>query len=227
MNPLVKEHIARQVIITNAGVNGHNTSDLLQRMGSDVLSAHPQLVVLMVGTNDMLSPEKRIPVELFEKNYQKLITEIKKHSELILMTSPPVNTDYIFLRQDRKRYDDSGPEGLVRSANNIIKRLAVENSCPVIDIYAILQACGGSGTDKNSLFQNEANTGNTDGVHPTANGYRVIATAVYQAIKLLFPEVWNIVCFGDSITFGYQMQGQGTTEGDSYPAVLKRMMDLS
>jgi len=64
-----------------------------------------------------------------------------------------------------------------------------------------------------------------DGVHPTKAGYRIIATAVYQAIKTNYPEACNIICFGDSITFGCQMPGQGTTEGDSYPAILKRMMN--
>ena len=225
IKPCAATEVVEDVIITNAGINGNNTSDLLLRLQKDVLSKHPQLVVLMIGTNDMLNLRNMLSVKQYEENYQKLITEIKKHSELVLMTIAPVNSDYILLRQGPKIYGKSGPQARVDSANIAIRKLAAKNKCKLIDINGILQACGGSGTDKESLFQNEANSGTTDGVHPTVNGYRVIGTAVYQAISLSYPKAKNIVCFGDSITFGYQMKGQGTTEGDSYPAVLKRMMN--
>jgi lysophospholipase L1-like esterase len=72
---------------------------------------------------------------------------------------------------------------------------------------------------------NVANADINDGVHPTANGYKVIATAVYQALSITEPAVTRIVCFGDSITYGYKMEGQGTVEGDPYPAVLNRMFN--
>lgn len=215
---------ANEIFITNAGINGNNTADLLLRLHSDVISQNPQLVLLMVGTNDMLSPDKRISLDLYKENYQKLIYEIKKHSELALMTIAPVNSDYILLRQDPRLYCEAGPQARVDSANTVIRQLALKSKCKLIDIYSVLQACGGSGNEKESLFQNELNSGTTDGVHPTVNGYRVIGAAVYQAVNIYYPKARNIVCFGDSITFGYQMKGQGTTEGDSYPAVLKRMM---
>lgn len=219
------EGFSDKVIITNAGVNGNNTADLLLRLEKDVLSRKPQLVVLMIGTNDMLNLRNKISIKLYEENYQKLINEIKRHAVLILMTIPPVNSEYILLRQDAKIYGKSGPQARVDSANLVIRKLAIKNKCHLIDLYRILQSCGGSGIDKESLFQNEANSGITDGVHPTANGYRVIGTAVFQAISILEPKTMNIVCFGDSITFGYKMQGQGTTQGQSYPAVLNTLLN--
>lgn len=218
------ENKSDEIIVTNAGVNGNNTSDLLLRLHSDVLSKHPQLVVLMIGTNDMLSPDNRISLQLYKENYQKLISEIKMHAELVLMTIAPVNAEYVLIRQDPELYDSDGPCGRISSANSTIRQLAVTNNCSLIDIHGILHACGGAGTDHESLIQNEANSGIKDGVHPTANGYRVIGAAVFQAIKLLQPQTKNIVCFGDSITFGYRMEGEGTISGDPYPAVLNRMM---
>jgi len=71
---------ANKADIRNAGINGNNTADLLGRLNDDVLLKHPDLVVLMVGTNDMLSPEKGIILELYEENYQKIIGEIKPHA---------------------------------------------------------------------------------------------------------------------------------------------------
>jgi lysophospholipase L1-like esterase len=43
------------VRITNAGINGNDTDSLLSRLEKDVIQQTPRLMVLMVGTNDMLS----------------------------------------------------------------------------------------------------------------------------------------------------------------------------
>lgn len=213
------------VIMSNAGINGNNTEDLLKRLDKDVLSKKPDLVVLMIGTNDMLNVRNMLTLKQYEENYQKLIKQIKKKASLILMTIPPVNSEYILQRQNREIYAAASPSEKVDAANVLIRRLVKENKCKLIDLNEILQACGGSGVEKNSLFQNEANWNINDGVHPTVEGYRVIGTAVFQAINYLFPGCSNIVCFGDSITFGYKMNGQGTVNGDSYPAVVNRMIN--
>jgi lysophospholipase L1-like esterase len=213
------------VTVSNAGINGNNTEDLLKRLDKDVISKNPDLVVLMIGTNDMLNVRNMLSLEQYEANYQKLIGLIKKKAPVILMTIPPVNSEYILQRQNREIYAAASPSEKVDAANAIIRRLAKKNKCKLIDLYEILQACGGSSIDKNSLFQNEANWNINDGVHPTVEGYRVIGTAVFQAVNYLFPDCSGIVCFGDSITFGYKMTGQGTVNGDSYPAVLNRMIN--
>ena len=214
------------VTITNAGHNGDNTVELLARVDKDVISKKPELVVLMVGTNDMLNLRNMLTVADYTKHYQELITKIKKESKLMLMTIPPINVEYLNERVDPTKYaSGGGPQALVDSANAAIKELAKKNKCRLIDLNKILLACGGSTKDKESIFQNVPNFGINDGVHPTAIGYKIIGTAVYQAIINTEPKVSSIVCFGDSITFGYKMTGQGTIKGDSYPAVLNRMLN--
>jgi lysophospholipase L1-like esterase len=212
-----------QVTIINAGINGHNTADLLFRLDADVTSHQPDLVIMMVGTNDMLNDKNVLSDEMYESNYQQLITQIKKHARLVLMTIPPINEGYILERVKTSVSGKLGPVGKVNSANTIIKKLAVNNECYLIDINHILTACGGSGIEASSLFMNVANADINDGVHPTVNGYKVIGTAVYQALHNISPRVGKIVCLGDSITYGYKMEGQGTVEGDPYPAVLNRL----
>lgn len=213
------------VKVYNAGYNGNNTADLLLRLDKDVLSKKPDVVILMIGTNDMLNQRNKLSIKQYRENYQQLITLIKKKAKLFMMTIPPVNTDYILARQDPKIYANVGPKALVDSANLIIKELAAKNKCTLIDLNRVLQACGGSTTDKESLFQNEANFNINDGVHPTANGYRVIGTAVFEVVNGLAPKATSVVCFGDSITFGYKMTGQGTVTGQPYPAVLNRLFN--
>lgn len=214
------------VIVFNAGKNGNNTTNLLKRVDKDVLQRSPDIVVMMVGTNDMFNPRNHLNVKEYEKNYQKLITVIKKHAKLVLMTIPPVYAPYIIKRKPMFHF---GPDGLalkVDSANAVIRQLALKNNCTLIDLNRILTACGGPDTAKNGLFQNRANFGIADGVHPTYNGARVIAAAVYRTIRMMKPEAKRIICFGDSITRGYRLKGEGTTEGHTYPAILKRMFNL-
>lgn len=214
-----------RVTIVNAGYNGNNTVELLARVDKDVIAKKPQLVVMMIGTNDMLNLRNILTVQEYKKHYQELIDIIKKHAKLMLMTIPPINVEYLKQRVDQTHYAPDGPQARVDSANAVVRELAAKNKCHLIDLNKILLACGGSTEDKESLFQNVPNFNINDGVHPTANGYKVIGTAVYQAIVNTYPDVNNIVCFGDSITFGYKMHGQGTIEGDSYPAVLNRMFN--
>lgn len=218
--------LSDSVRVFNAGINGNNTADLLARINKDVLSRTPQLVILMIGTNDMLNLRNKLSLKQYEKNYQELIDRIKERSDLVLMTIPPVYSSYVVSRQPKAEYPKNGPQGRVDSANLVISRLALKNKCTLIDLNKVLTACGGSGPEKDCLFQNEANSGINDGVHPTSNGYRVIAATIYQALNILKPDLKKIVCFGDSITYGYKMEGQGTSEGSSYPAVLKKMLNL-
>ena len=216
-----------QVTVFNAGYSGNNTADLLARIDKDVFSHKPQLVILLIGTNDMLNERNRLTMAEFERNYRKLIRNIKRSSRLVLMTIPPVNSGYIVKRKPQLNFTGNEPEELVDSANAVIKRLAFRNHCTLIDLHKILTGCGGSNVSKESLFQNEANSGIDDGVHPTYDGYRVIASAVFQTIRTKWPRAVRIVCFGDSITFGYRMKGAGSSHGRSYPGILQAMFEDS
>ncbi len=217
--------LSDSVKVYNAGVNGNTTANLLSRLDRDVLSKDAELVVLMAGTNDMLHNDKSVCVEEYEKNYQELINRLQKKATVIMMTIPPIYAPYLVQRKPQFKGDLQAPQARVDSANQVIRKLAAKNNCKLIDLNGILLACGGANTDKDGLFQNEANMAINDGIHPTTNGYKVIATAVYQTIMDCKPGVKSVVCFGDSITKGYRMQGEGKTEGDSYPAVLKRMLN--
>jgi lysophospholipase L1-like esterase len=215
------------VIVTNAGKNGNSTRDLLKRVNRDVIARKPQVVVLMIGTNDIFYPKKAVSLETYENNLQKLISSIREESELVLMTIPPAYAPYIILRKPELHFKSKEEvDARVDSVNAIITRLAFKNKCTLLDLNKILIGCGGPNTDKEGLFQNEANFGIKDGVHPTASGARVIAATVYLIVHTLKPNVKSIVCFGDSITRGYRLDGEGSSEGETYPAILKRIFNL-
>ncbi|TAN13128.1 MAG: esterase [Chitinophagaceae bacterium] len=213
------------VEIINAGINGNNTADLLIRLEKDVLQQSPELVVMMVGTNDMLNEKNMLTLKVYEKNYLELINRIREKTDLMLMTIPPVYSPYIIARKPALNFKEGEPGRRVNAANKIIRRLAANSRCLLIDLHKVLAACGGSDTNKDCLFQNEANSNLEDGVHPTYDGYRVIAAVIYEAIKISFSDVKKIICFGDSLTYGYAVEGGGTIAGKSYPALLNKMLN--
>ena len=221
----VANHFSDSIKVYNAGINGNNTADLLTRITKDVFQRSPGVVILMIGTNDMLNKRNMLSLKEYENNYRQLILQLKQKATVILMTIPPVNSPYIIKRKPELNFKANGPQKRVDSANTLIKKIATENKCVLLDLHQVLMACGGSDEQMNSLFQNEANSGIPDGVHPTANGYRVIATAVYGTISGLQMPLKEVLCFGDSITFGYNVKGAGTSEGESYPALLQKMLN--
>lgn len=98
------------VKVYNAGVNENNTTNLLARLQKDVFSKKPELVILLVGTNDMLHTEKNVPIAQYEKNYQELITRISKEADIILMTIPPIYAPYVVQRKPQFRSDPVVPQ---------------------------------------------------------------------------------------------------------------------
>jgi lysophospholipase L1-like esterase len=44
----------REIIVLNRGVNGEETTNMMARFSTDVLAAHPQLVLWQIGTNSVL-----------------------------------------------------------------------------------------------------------------------------------------------------------------------------
>ena len=209
---------AHQTEVINAGVGGNNTNDLLARMDADCLTHHPDLTILMAGTNDMNS-RKYIPINEYEKNMQKLVNAIRKmKSKIVLMNLLPVYEPYLFMRHKREFYEPEGHQGRLLQMNARIKEITRRNQLTFLNLHHIFTTIGNIGLDASSLIRNEANSKSTDGLHPTGDGYRVIALTVYDHIIYNKLPSKKIVCFGDSITLG-----AGLADGANYPAYLRKL----
>ena len=79
-----------EIRVINAGIGGNNSRNLLARIDSDVLRHRPDLVILMVGSNDMLNSNNAVPLAEYEKNLDQLAAKIvRSGSKLVLMTLLP------------------------------------------------------------------------------------------------------------------------------------------
>ncbi len=206
-------------ILINAGTGGNNTFDLLTRLDQDCLVHQPELVLLTVGTNDMNS-QKHVPLPQFKKNLIELVQGIKRiNSQVGLMTLLPVHEPYLMTRHPPAFYQPEGFPVRIAKMNDTIRDVARQHSLLFMDMHHIFTQIGQVGEAPESLIQNEANSQKKDGVHPTPEGYRTMAVAVYQALTNSSASYRRIVCFGDSIT-----RGDGQPEGKNYPAYLKKLL---
>jgi lysophospholipase L1-like esterase len=214
--------------VQNIGVAGNNSVDLLRRVDTAVVARQPDLVLLLLGTNDMMNSKKLIPLDSFMQNYRELVQRIQTTgAKLVLLSIPPVDTGYIFQRHPRNAFEVD-PNEKIRLANKSIQQLTMSNpGLYFFDLYELFAKGGSPNRTRESLLVNEQNLGKPDGVHPTRDGYAKMAESLYAYLieKKLLKKNRKLICFGDSITFGAFMEGAGTTEGDSYPAQLKRLLN--
>jgi lysophospholipase L1-like esterase len=206
--------------IINAGIGGNNTVDVLARMDKDCLSHKPDFTILMVGTNDMNS-KKYIPLPEYERNLRKIIEKILGvKSQIMLMSILPVYEPYLFTRHEKSFYGEEGHKGRKDKVNQTIKKAAEDYKLHFLDMHRVFEKVGNISEEGSSLLQNTLNSQKTDGVHPTPEGYRTMAVAVYEALIRTGVSYNRLVCLGDSIT-----NGGGGVEGNSYPGYLKRLLD--
>lgn len=208
-----------EVFVKNAGIGGNNTVDLLGRIEKDCLAFEPQLTILMVGTNDMNSV-KYVPIAEYEQNLRHLVETLKAGgSKVLLLNILPFYTPHLLTRHPKSFYGQQGPEGRQAEMNKVIARVAADQQVAFLDVHHFFEAVGKLGLSKYSLIRNEANSGKQDGIHPTVDGYRLLASVIYQKIIMGGLPHSRVVCFGDSIT-----KGDGSIDGNSYPAFLKRLL---
>ena len=212
--------------VINAGVSGNSTVNLLARLDKDVLEKSPDLVILMIGTNDMLNAKKMLSYAEYESNLKQIIGKIKNTgAKIVVMAPPPVDSIYLFERHDRKKFDEV-PNKKMETIRNIVKELATTNDLGFIDLFAQFSQMNLPKHDEDLFFRSKMNSNARDGVHPTALGYYFIGQTVYHYLKTnsLLSKDQKIICFGDSITYGSGAQGGGTAEGDCYPCVLSNLI---
>lgn len=212
--------------VFNEGVAGNTSIDLEKRIETDVLNRGAHLVIVMVGTNDMLNSKKMLGYKEYEKHLKSIVTTIKNNGAEVLLVSPPtVDSVYLFQRHDRKLYKEP-PNQKLDSIAKIMEHLSIEEEIEFLDLHSIFKQMRLPVHNRDVFIQNISNSGRKDGVHPTSLGYRFIATVIYQYIKKSFKEInhMKIICFGDSITYGLGAENPGETTGESYPAILTQLL---
>ncbi|TDQ11917.1 arylesterase [Pedobacter metabolipauper] len=142
--------------ITNAGISGDTSAGGLQRV--DVLLYEPvDVFVLELGANDIL---RGISPATTHKNLQAIISKVKNRYPAAKM---------LLLGMEIPAWI---PGTLAASFRNIFRTLASDNDMALVPFLLD----GVLGVKHLNL---------NDGLHPTAAGYRIVATKVWPVLKQL------------------------------------------
>ncbi len=150
----------------NRGISADTTTGLLRRMNESIFDLKPQLVVFLMGVNDIVFYD-RTPEEVIN-NVTIIIDMIyasNKETEIIIQSCYPINDIHY-----HKATDEKGE--FVVEYNSLLKELAVEKDCAYVDIYSILV----------DSEENMAEDYSYDGLHPNDKGYELISQALNPII---------------------------------------------
>lgn len=170
--------------VINRGISGSTVPALLKRVDKMLQTDKPDLVIIQIGINDLISStrfaEKDLPFEKavkkypvfkrFEKNLGDLIDILNKAKvKVVLLGTPPYNesANPEVTASLNPNMDTSG----VRNFQIIEKRLAKQKGAEFIDIYTPLLK---------NLQENDAACprGKRDRVHPSRQEHLIIARTV-------------------------------------------------
>ncbi|MCP4867044.1 MAG: hypothetical protein GY897_24180 [Alteromonas sp.] len=204
--------------LVNYGVGGYNSQNVLNII-DNVRTTYPDLVVLMVGTNDSLNSSKPIDIETYKENVNRVVKYITSSSaEVIIMKIPPAIEDYVLDRHPQEHFETyGGVNETIDVYNGVIEDIATENEIRLYDLHDLVINNGGIYPGVDSFLRNELNRSSRDGVHLTTEGYEQVANNLYQLITSNDMAYSNVATIGDSITLGVH-------EVKSYPDYLSELL---
>ena len=166
---LNQRYSAQTIRVTNAGVPGENAAEATSRLRSELGRLQPDVVLIMEGTND-LDPDSITPGLRGADAIETMVQDAKSRGvDPILATIPP------------QRPPSRETESMVNPYNDIIRQIAIRQGVPLVDVHQIISSgqCLGAGSLELSCLGD-------DHLHPTAQGYGLIANAFFQRLMDLY-----------------------------------------
>lgn len=161
--------------VTNMGISGNNSRDLLKRFETDVIALKPDWLSIMIGINDVwrqfdipFIPEDAVSIEEYEQNVDKMLTAAKAvvKGGIVLMTP---------------YYIESNPEDAMRKTMDrygaVCRKLAQKHQTLFIDTQELMLKL---------LRHRHSAFWAWDRVHPNWQGHTAIARRFLQEIDFDF-----------------------------------------
>lgn len=151
-----------------AGISGHKSNQMLERLEHDVLSKKPQWMTLSCGVNDVWHGKNGVPLELYKENITKILELASAADVRVVILTATVIQEQL----------DSPQNQQLAGYNEFLRALAHEHHLPLADL--------------NALFHERIKAANlpggkvltTDGVHMNDAGNRLMARGVLRAFGL-------------------------------------------
>lgn len=145
--------------VVNLGIRGDTTSSALARLDS-ALAIRPEIVILELGGNDGL---RGIPIDVAERNLSTMIEAFKEAGSRVILAGLTLPRNYgpDYIREFETMYVDLAEAHGVERIRFFLEGL-VDPDNPLDDDFRFMQP---------------------DGIHPTAEGYTIVAASVLKEIE--------------------------------------------
>jgi lysophospholipase L1-like esterase len=174
---LAQKGLASKYETIGAGISGNKVYDLYLRMDSDVLAKKPDAVVIFIGVNDVWHKRTSgtgTDADKFEKFYNAIIKKLKANNIAVYICTPAAigeKTDFT-----------NELDGDLNKYAGIIRNIAKNNSCPLIDLRQefldYLKSNNADNKDRGVLTR--------DGVHLNDTGNIFVAQKMFDVLTQSF-----------------------------------------
>lgn len=159
------------VKVIGAGIGGHKVPDLEARLDRDVLSHHPDWVVIYIGINDVWHSirDRGTSAEAYEQGLRNLISRCREKDAQVILCTPSVIGEKIDGSNDL--------DMMLDQYCDLSRKVAAETKTPLLDLRSQFMA-----------YLREYNTANaekgvltSDTVHLNEAGNRFVAARMLEA----------------------------------------------
>ncbi len=203
---------ANSLTVYNKGRCGQNSGIVRSKFEDDVLRLNPKpdYVLIYIGINDVINDQFFTPLDKYVENMVWMIQQARKAGiKPVICTMHHCVETEIYKHHSRDKFGRETPNGKMDRYNAALRKLAAEQKVDLADFNAVANRAA------QSKFLS------ADGVHLTPSGNKLLAKTFFDVIAPQLRGREKIVCCGDSITYGYQNKGAGSSEGETYPAMLR------
>ena len=150
-----------------AGIGGHKSNQMLERLKRDVLDKNPDWMTLSCGVNDVWHGTNGVPLEPYKSNITAIVERCQaKGVKVMILTATVIGEEL-----------DNPNNKKLAAYNDFLRKLAKEKKCPLADLNASFQK-----VLKAKKKPDLALTG--DGVHMNPAGDRLMAEGILKAFGL-------------------------------------------
>ena len=150
--------------IINKGINGSTTTDMLVRFTRDVIKLSPSHLLILAGTNDILSNKS---LDAILENIKLMIQEASENNIKVIIASPPSiqkNENSVFINVNE--FDNNVLK--FKDLNSLLLKTCNEKNISFIDLFSLTK-------DLESIF--------IDGVHLNEEGNIILFNELFKELK--------------------------------------------
>lgn len=173
-----------------AGISGHKSNQMLERLDKDVLSKKPQWMTLSCGVNDVWHGANGVPLDKYQENITAIVDKAQAEGVRVVLLTATMIGEVATNDNNQK----------LAPYNDFLRTLAKEKNCLLADLNADMQAAVEAALAKEGPKGDpKANKLTTDGVHMAFPGNKMMALGILKALGFPQDEFPKIQAAWDNI----------------------------